>query len=193
MSLAFLLWFYLVVLMGRGTSTLLLILLAKITKMRFLPLMSLRKSPDKRHSPCHNLLPLFLGCLPNNFTSCLASLQALIAPYMLGVSNWVDCLPSYNAEVNGILDVLTPTSGGYKVTQRAPITFCSELLSRKEWHHLLLHARHALLAWFDELDEWFNSNFVNAPYLWKRKLEIQIYFLPIALDPPPQPTPKNAH
>ena len=87
MSLAFLLWFYLVVLMGRGTSTLLLILLANMTKMRFLPLMSLRKSPDKRHSPCHNLLPLFLGCLPNNFTSCLASLQALIAPYMLGIVN----------------------------------------------------------------------------------------------------------
>ena len=49
---------------------------------------NLPKSPDKRHSPCHNLLPLFLGGLPDNFPSSLTGLKALIAPYMLGIFNW---------------------------------------------------------------------------------------------------------
>ena len=71
--------------MGRGTSILLLILLAKDEEMRLLSLESLPKSPDKRHSSCHNLLPLFLGGLPDNFPSSLASLEALVAPYVLGV------------------------------------------------------------------------------------------------------------
>ena len=71
--------------MGRGTSILLLILLAKDEEMRLLSLESLPKSPDKRHSPCHNLLPLFLGGLPDNLPSSLASLEALVAPYVLGV------------------------------------------------------------------------------------------------------------
>ena len=79
---------HLVVLMGKGTSTLLLILLATKMKMKMLPVKPiLAKSPDKRHSPCHNLLPLFLGGLPDNFPSRLSSLKALVAPYVLGIVN----------------------------------------------------------------------------------------------------------
>ena len=74
--------------MGKGTSTLLLILLATKMRMKMLAVNSiLLKSPDKRHSPCHNLLPLFLGGLPHNFSSRLPSLKAFVAPNMLGIVN----------------------------------------------------------------------------------------------------------
>ena len=72
---------YLVVLMGNGTNTLLLILL--ITDEYELRMRSCQVTPDKWDSPRHDLLPLLLGGLPHHLPGCLASLQALVAPYVL--------------------------------------------------------------------------------------------------------------